>query len=341
MRNIACVYHSADLDGWMSAAIVRHYMNKTFGRDYIESYVENGNTCYLYKGPFDDIALDYPSITFFGWNYGNKVPDLSEYDYVIMSDISFPYTDMLALTNRLGDNFVWCDHHISAINDSEKHGYNPAGIRDSTVSACELTWSHFFTEDYTPEIVYLLGMYDSFRHKGTAVENYVLEFQYGARAVISDYQQAFDYLIESIGDTEVVGRIHRNGQSIFKYLCKESEQIYKSKFAVMLSPTTDGFKQDDNSVLFACVNRDRFNPVSFGIDYHKEGYDGFICFYFNGKGWAFSIYNDNGKIDCSVIARKFGGGGHKGASGFMLDMTNFHYFMDKCRFSLSYEQKRV
>jgi len=34
--------------------------------------------------------------------------------------------------------------------------------------------------------------------------------------------------------------------------------------------------------------------------------------------WNFSLYNDNGLVDCSVIAKQFGGGGHKGASGFRI-----------------------
>jgi nanoRNase/pAp phosphatase (c-di-AMP/oligoRNAs hydrolase) len=34
--------------------------------------------------------------------------------------------------------------------------------------------------------------------------------------------------------------------------------------------------------------------------------------------WNFSLYNDNGKVDCSVIAKSFGGGGNNGAAGFRI-----------------------
>lgn len=70
---------------------------------------------------------------------------------------------------------------------------------------------------------------------------------------------------------------------------------------------------------FICINKERFNPVNFGIDYHKDGYDGAACFYYDGqrKLWAFSLYNDNGLVDCSAIAKQYGGGGHRGASGFV------------------------
>lgn len=39
-------------------------------------------------------------------------------------------------------------------------------------------------------------------------------------------------------------------------------------------------------------------------------------FVFTGKKWVFSIYSTHPEIDCSVLAKKYGGGGHKGAAGF-------------------------
>ena len=71
--------------------------------------------------------------------------------------------------------------------------------------------------------------------------------------------------------------------------------------------------------VFLCVNQERFNPINFGIDYHKEGYDGFACFWYKNGKWMWSLYNDNEEVDCSVIAKQYGGGGHKGAAGFVCD----------------------
>ena len=42
-----------------------------------------------------------------------------------------------------------------------------------------------------------------------------------------------------------------------------------------------------------------------------------ITFSTNGKQWRVSLYQDGRPdVDCSVIAKKYGGGGHKGAAGF-------------------------
>lgn len=44
--------------------------------------------------------------------------------------------------------------------------------------------------------------------------------------------------------------------------------------------------------------------------------------HFDGKQYHFSLYNDNGLVDCSIIAKQFGGGGHKGAAGFRIKSLN-------------------
>ena len=50
---------------------------------------------------------------------------------------------------------------------------------------------------------------------------------------------------------------------------------------------------------------------------NEEEYDMFIGFSYNGKSWNYSLRST--KVDCSQIAMKYGGGGHKGASGFSTD----------------------
>lgn len=102
--------------------------------------------------------------------------------------------------------------------------------------------------------------------------------------------------------------IQVSGYSIYNYLCAEAESDYKNVFTITLS----GYK-------VAMLNKQRFNPINFGIDYHKDGYDAFLCFHYANKKWNFSLYNDNGKVDVSVICKEFGGGGHAGAAGFVVE----------------------
>lgn len=312
-----CVYHSIDLDGWMSAAIVKHWFNQ---QEVPNKKEEPINT-----------------IEFIGYNYGQPVSDLSEYDKVIMVDISFPKEEMINLGNRLQMNFIWIDHHISAIIPiQEEINNNPnfiiSGIRDTKFAACELTWINFFNNESMPEIVRLLGRYDCFGHKGTDEERKVLEFQYGARAFITNYEEAYEYLLKDLKNNLTVNDIHQTGKIIYANLCTEAKQAYKNGFAIEFKLKYEYYNNIPNSLgavevkRFICINKERFNPINFGIDYNLEGYDGAACFHYDGiaKLWRFSLYNDNGKVDCSLIAKQFGGGGHKGAAGFVLDNEQFN-----------------
>jgi|GEM_PF-1480532 len=320
-----CIYHSVDLDGWMSAAIVKYWFNQ---KEVPNKKGEPINT-----------------MDFIGWNYGDDIPDLSEYNKVIMCDISFPAEKMFELYTDYGTNFIWLDHHISAIKANlERLGADLiTGITNDRFAACELTWKYFFPNETMPEIVRLLGMYDSFRHKGTDEEQKVLEFQYGARQAISNYEEAYNWLTKQINEPNdllsqdtVTMLIWDKGEAIYEYLCTEAKQDYKKGFEIKLysqkksyNPTTekDGsvsiYNIPEISHKFIFFNKQRFNPVNFGIDYHKDGYDGAACFWYDGGHWAFSLYNDNGEVDCSQIAKQYGGGGHKGASGMVLNHEQF------------------
>lgn len=337
-----CIYHSIDLDGWMSAAIVKHW------------FLKNNENGIVYESPYSDGTIvsnkeNEISLSMFGFNYGNEIPNLSKYDKVIMCDISFPPDYMKHLVDRLSLNFIWIDHHISAIKscpqtlsyaNSVDDVMPVSGLRRTDFAACELTWLYFMTDSNKthfddddikniPEIIRLLGRYDCFGHKGTDEETKVLEFQYGARQCISNYEEAYKYLLAEINPIQgynIINNILSNGRAIYQYLCTEAKQTYKNGFKIKFTipaPDSEGyFIGKVKKFKFICINKERFNPINFGIDYHKDGYDGCACFHYANGMWNFSLYNDNEEVDCSQIAKQFGGGGHKGAAGFRINDIN-------------------
>ena len=160
-------------------------------------------------------------------------------------------------------------------------------------------------------------------------EQKVLEFQYGARAFIPDYETAYYWLSKSLNyiqrskiDTTPEDDIYSVGKAIYQYLCSEAKQTYKNGFPISF-PRTNRNEDDLRNYYFVCINKERFNPINFGIDYHKDGYDGCACFHYANGMWNFSLYNDNGLVDCSQIAKQYGGGGHRGSSGMRLNNTQF------------------
>ena len=62
-----------------------------------------------------------------------------------------------------------------------------------------------------------------------------------------------------------VNDILSKGSAIYDYLCTEAKHIIKNAFPITLKEGTTNRK-------FLAVNKERFNPINFGIDYHKDGY---------------------------------------------------------------------
>ena len=278
------IYHSRDPDGWTSGAIIKKV---------------------------------YPDAKMIGYDYGDRFPwnEIPEGEDIIMADVSLSRQDMMRLGMWANGKLLWIDHHKSAIEEMEGIDSNVMTmVLNTVISACEGCWEYMIPEP-VPAAVTLLGMYDSFRHKGTDTEQDVLFFQYYARSIASDVEQASVFLEE---DFDVDYGIN-SGKFIYSYLCMEARQKYAIRHNVEFTYDAGG-QNEARTVVFAMVNTERFNPVNFGIDYHDDGYDGAGCFwYVKGKGWVFSLYNDNGAVDCSIICKKLGGGGHKGAAGFVAD----------------------
>lgn len=325
MRTL-CFYHSRDLDGWTSAAIVKKANPdaELIGWDY-------GDSLPTFKEKSEGIPLG-----------GSVAGDAEIYfgDTVILTDISWPIDFMQKLA--LACQITWIDHHISAIMEYEefckKNNFNPVftdktfsflnketksyyppdtmsslpppwnAIYDPYKAACELTWEAFFPDDPIPEAVRLLGHYDSFQHKGTGEEERVLMFQYGARTLASNPQEAERFLDHNFP----VGAVIHDGKAIYNHLKMEARQAYDAGFEGKIGNplyTSSGF--------FRIIAKERINPSNFGLDYAADGYDGVACFWYRDHKWNWSLYSHT--IDVSEIAKQYGGGGHKGAAGFISD----------------------
>ena len=70
-----------------------------------------------------------------------------------------------------------------------------------------------------------------------------------------------------------------------------------------------------------CIAVNKSNPGSqlFDSVWNEEAYDMMVAYqHVKGEHWTVSMYSTKENIDCSVIAKKHGGGGHKGAAGFQI-----------------------
>jgi len=271
-----CLYHSADLDGNCSGALIK---------------------------------MRYPECEMYGIDYGIDFPwgIIDPDEKIFMVDYSLqPFTDMIKLHELLGDNLIWIDHHISAILESEEYGKHIDGTRDSEFAACELVWNYIKSDTNTPTFVTLLGRFDVWDH----TDGRVLPYQYGMKQYDCNPNNV-DFWHEMF-DTERVVQIINEGEIILRYIKEDNTKYAK----------TNAFETELYGRKCIAINKLQASSIVFNSVWDNTKYDMMVAFGWRNKSWVVTMYTDN-DVDVSVIAKTFGGGGHKKAAGFQCNTLPF------------------
>ncbi len=306
--SVRCFYHSADLDGHCSGAIIKH------------------------KHPE---AIMYPI------NYGDEFPwdEIEPDDIVYMVDFCLqPEDQMYNLADKLwrdhDPHFIWIDHHKSAIDACVSNGTTGIayGKRDISKAACELTWEYLFPDKPMPLAVELLGLYDSWRYHGHPKESMVLPFQMRMRMEDLDpkgwLENGWYWKLFFVSDENAtIQSIIEEGKLLLRY---DEEQ--KRRYIATYGFETELFAAHPGPIWPAgkykaiTVNLGHTNSKVFDSVWDESKYDLMITFCRRkDKLWNVSLYSTKGDIDCGAIAKSFGGGGHKGAAGFQAKELPFEY----------------
>lgn len=296
--NIHAVYHSSDNDGFASGAIIAQHIRKTHGI----------------------------TVNLIPYNYGQDFPwaDIHPTDIVYMADVSLqPYTDMERLAHAC-KRLVWLDHHKSAINAVDARGWGINGIQHTAYAGCELTWVYFNATiervDANPRLIpwyiRLLGRYDVWDQSDKRKwDDEILPFQYWMKAQ-SDTRPPTSKsphnvwnVLASLNTPESIANAQREffmaGQYIRQYEDRQLEIALASYgYDVML----DGMRT------LVC---NRGGASSKLFDTAKSGYDLYAAYVVTAQGYRVTLYTPRDDVDCSDIARQHGGGGHRGAAGFL------------------------
>lgn len=285
-KQIVVIYHRADFDGIFCREIARKFLGET--AEYL------------------------------GWHYGDAVPEVSPHVTLYMLDIS-----IAALMDHPG--LVWIDHHKSAI---EQYPASIPGYRIDGVAACRLAWQWFIgrdqmtqrsaiglpalplKEEYVgrkvsePLAVRLAGEYDIWDKRDPNAEL----FQHGLRS----RELTPEIWAELLADINLtVLELLRGGEALQYAQQRQNESIIKDL----------GFTYQWEGLTFLVCNHARYNSLLFTAGLKPE-HDACMGFKYLPCGqWELSLYHAPGKEqhDLSLIAKKHGGGGHRGACGFRLN----------------------
>lgn len=320
MKNVLIVHH-CDHDGYGAAAVIANAVGKD-KVDYIEAN---------YNIPLKNIIK-------------NK-----NYNTIFFVDYSISTVENALFMKNLNEekDVIWIDHHKSSIDMIEKMpdlsqigGYRVIGI-----SGTGLSWiyalSHLaldisgikdydleaivarieqISDTYTsvskdmgnvflrklmcPKTLHLINRWDIWD-----IDYRIIDFNYGLD--ISGPEDLLSVFISEEIDFQTQAKAINDGAKIRRYIRKEdNENCDKNGFQ---------FTIDYNGKKYSgfALNTNHYRSLTFGDRMDK--YDICMPFSYNGKCWRYSMYTIKKGIDCSIIAKCFGGGGHEQAAGFSTD----------------------
>jgi len=280
-----CFYHSADLDGHCSGAIVRQFN---------------------------------PGCEMHGINYGDPFPweNIERKEQIVMVDFSLqPFSDMMKLADYLdgqgGDGLLWIDHHKSAIIEWEEHNRPFQNVMlDNSKAACELCWELFAPHKPLPLAVHWLGRYDIWKHEDIPG---CLEFQYGMRLKNTwPEEEIWTWLLDPKCDAWSC-KVAEEGKTCLAYERKMNESFCHAY----------AFETELDGLRCIAINKGMTNSLVLESVYDRAKHDAMLTFAFRKGQWTISLYSDKPEIDVSTICKARGGGGHRGAAGFQCQQLPF------------------
>lgn len=271
----------------------------------------------IYHGGCDDgfaaawvVRRFLPDAEFYPGVYQQDPPDVTGRD-VLMVDFSYkrPVLEKMA---KSAASITILDHHKTAsedLSDLPPIGINwPAvGPRlakvtaafDISRSGAGLTWDSMACGEPRPDFINYIEDRDLWRKSLLGGD----EFTIALRSYPQDFE-VWDRLIEAGPELLIA-----EGRSIQRYYRLRVEELKRSAYFA----TIDG-------VTCCIANAPYFAASEVAGEIAERNEHGFGACYFEvaKDRWQYSL-RSRGDFDVSEIAKKFGGGGHKGAAGFTVD----------------------
>lgn len=228
---------------------------------------------------------------------------------VFIVDFSFKPAEMNRLLRRVNSqDVIWIDHHKTAKEYHNDYMFSVAGVQNFSepgLSGCELTWKYLYPEERMPDAVKLLGDYDTwqFKYGGS------MAFQFGMRSHDTKPEDSIWEKVLNPNSTTFGASICEQGKAILAYKDNVSKNILKNHYKIVWEG-------------WSCIV---VNTPMIDSDMFKE-YPNHLCvsWIYTGKQYIVSLRSrSSGACDVSKIAKKYGGGGHKGAAGFEIDKLPF------------------
>lgn len=254
------------------------------------------------------------------WKQLGQNPEVIEIDYkdqldidsikigetLIIVDFSFKLEIMEKIRKKTS-GIIWIDHHKTAKDYPYQELHGLRDFSDGGKSGCELTWEFFKgKETDSPMAIKLIGDYDTWQFKfgeksefmnlGIKLYPHQPKDEIWAHLLSTNHEEDLDILLNE-------GKI-----------CRTFRDMICSDYA-----KAQGFETEFDGHKTFAMGLYMFGSKAFGQKI-KE-YPLCISFEFDGKNYTIGLYSE--QIDVGDLAKKYGGGGHKWAAGFVSNELPF------------------
>lgn len=244
----------------------------------------------------------YPKAQLIGCAHGEVgIPDVRGANVLIV-DFSWPRPTMLKM-NEAAKSLLVLDHHKTA--EKELEGL-PFAIFDMKRSGATLTWDTLFPGQERPWYVDYCEDRDLWTWKLPCSKD------------VSGYVMALPHTVEAWSklDSMEVDEAWKAGAAIRLHIEHYIEKVVAQKQLGKL---------DGHTVAIVCAAYPNISDVGNVLCDHAEIGAGWFE---RGDGQMQFSLRSVGDLDVSVIAKKYGGGGHKNASGFQLPLIEGRKILD-------------
>lgn len=234
-------------------------------------------------------------------DYKDKIPITKIHfgEQIILVDFSFK-PDQMKKVLELTKKVIWIDHHITAKDYPYQHLDGLRDFKDKSMSGCELTWKFFYPHKSMPRAVEFIGDYDKWALK---YQPECFQFYEGLKMEVTIPQSAlWTHLFD--GNKDIEREILIQGKSAIRYRDNYCDKICADF----------GYEIEWEEYKAFATNFYQFGSKGFGK--RMEKYDFCIGYIHDGEKFTVSLYSVK-DVDVSQICKKYGGGGHKEAAGFV------------------------
>lgn len=305
--NTIIFYHD-DLDGLVSA-LGYAYNDYTKNHSDMPDYKKLKEEYFFYE-------VNYGIKNIF-YNLKYQKIDLNSFKTVIILDYCFHRKTMIKFLEQFKQNMIWIDHHKNIMTEFSDLEIN--GLRDINNSAAVLVWKYFnkdaplfsqYIEDMDiwlwqlPDSRDILHYIDhlymdiSNKEKHNEIMNVFLKlFDNTTFKKNMEKYKEFGKIIDDYLKTKVIDDISTGKKLIFEGI----------NTFIVNSQIKPGYVSEK------IFNSEEFRDVELVIIWYRSYLSGITEKHFD----KISLRSKN--IDCSIIAKKYGGNGHPKASGFVID----------------------